>query len=80
MKKDELFGMVKTAVDNNSDVVLTFKKECNGKFPIPVTINNKIAMEVLEFLNEKYGEKITVGDQIEILQTAIWWTTAMGIL
>ena len=72
MKRNELFESVKTAVDDNKDVVLKLKKECDNSIQLPVNKNDKIAMEVMEFLNDKYGEEITVGEQIEILQNAIW--------
>ena len=74
VKRRELFDAVSSAVDNNADVVIILKEECTGKLQIPVGQSDKIAMEILAFLNRTHGE-LTVGQTEEAIRAAEWWLT-----
>ena len=71
-----IFEVVKDAVDNNVDLVITFK---DNKLPIPVGQSDKIAMDILAFLDREYGD-LTIGQTEDALHTAVWWLTTTSVL
>lgn len=75
----DLFDTIKSAADNNNDVVMKLKPELNSTLPIPVSRNDKIAVDVLEFLEKNHGD-LTTSEEIDVLQNAMWWITTMSIL
>ena len=79
VQRNEIFDTVKNAVDNDADVVLSLKSECQGKLSIPVGQNDKVAMDILEFLNREHGE-LSVGQMKDAIHTAAWWLTTTSIL
>lgn len=79
VKRGEIFGVVTDAVEHNADVIIILKEECDGKLVIPVGEQDKIAMEILEFLNDTHGE-MTVRQMEQALQSAMWWLTTTSVL
>ena len=79
VRRGELLETVTDAVDHNADVSITLKKECGGKLIIPVAAQDKIAMEILEFLQDTH-EDITLRQMEEALQAAMWWLTTTSVL
>ena len=79
VRRNEIFDAVKNAVDNNEDVVLSLKSECHGELPIPVGQNDKVAMDILEFLDREHGE-LSIGQIEDAIHTAAWWLTTTSIL
>ena len=79
VRRREIFEAVKNAVDHNADLVIGLKEEYDGKLPIPVGQSDKIAMDILAFLDQKYGD-LTVGQMEDALHVATWWLTTTSIL
>ena len=79
VRRGELLETVTDAVDHNADVIITLSKECNGKLRIPVGAHDKIAMEILEFIQDTH-EDITIRQMEEALQAAMWWLTTTSVL
>ena len=79
MIRREIFKTVSSALDNNADVVIKLKEECAGKLHIPVNRSDKIAMEILEFLDREHGD-MTVGELEQVIHSAAWWLTTTQIL
>lgn len=75
----EMFKAVKNAVDNNADLVITLKNTCDGKLPIPVGQSDKIAMDILAFLDREHGD-LTVGQMEDAIHAAMWWLTTTSVL
>lgn len=79
VRRGETFGVVTDAVEHNADVIFTLKEECDGKLVIPVGESDKIAMEILEFLQDTH-EEITFRQMEQALQAAMWWLTTTSVL
>ena len=79
VRRREIFEAVKNAVDNNADLVVVLKDDNNCKLPIPVGQSDKIAMDILAFLDREYGD-LTVGQMEDALHTATWWLTTTSVL
>ena len=79
VKRRDIFETVTTAVNNDADVIIVLKKECDGKLPIPVGQSDKIAVEILEFLDREHGD-LTVGQMEDALQSAMWWLMTTSVL
>ena len=79
VQRREIFEAVKNAVDHNADLVIGLKEDNNGKLPIPVGQNDKIAMDILAFLDQEYGD-LTIRQIEDALHTATWWITTTSIL
>jgi len=79
VQRREMFDAVNNAVDNNADLVITLKSECGNKLPIPVGQSDKIAMNILAFLDREYGD-LTVGQMEDAMHAAMWWLTTTSVL
>lgn len=79
VKRIELLETVTSAVNQNADVIITLNKESGGKLAIPVGTHDKIAMEILEFVQDTH-EDITIRQMEQALQAAMWWLTTTSVL
>lgn len=79
VQRREIFQTVHDAVATNANVVITLKKECDGRLSIPVGLSDDVAMDILEFLDRTHGD-LTVGEMDQALQAAVWWLTTTQVL
>ncbi len=75
----EIFQGVSNAVDLGGDLIIKLKDDHNGKLPIPVGEGDKIAMEILEFLDREHGD-LTYRQMEDAIHTASWWLTTTQVL
>jgi len=79
VQRREMLKAVKNAVDNNVDLVITLKNDCNGKLPIPVGQSDKIAMDILAFLDREYSD-LTIRQMEDAIHATMWWLTTTAVL
>ena len=79
VRRREIFEAVKNAVDHNASLFIGLKEEYDGKLPVPVGQSDKIAMDILAFLDRKYGD-LTLEQMEDALHAATWWLTTTSIL
>ena len=79
VQRFEIFNTIRTAADENADLIITLKKECDGNLSIPIGPSDKIAMDILEFLNREHG-KLSIGQMEDAIHAAEWWLTTAAIL
>ena len=79
VQRREMFEVVRNAVDNNAYLVITLKSECDGKWAIPVGQSDKIAMDILSFLDREHGD-LTLKQMEDAIHTAAWWLTTSAVL
>jgi len=79
VQRREMFEVVKNAVDNNAYLAVALKSECDGKWLIPVGLSDKIAMDILLFLDREYGD-LTLKQIEDAIHAAEWWLTTSAVL
>jgi len=79
VQRREIFKAVKNAVNNNADLTITLKRECDGRLSIPVGQSDEIAMDILAFLDREYGD-LTIGQMEDAIRAAMWWLTTTSVL
>ena len=79
VRRREIFEAVKNAVDHNASLFIGLKEEYDGKLPVPVGQSDKIAMDILAFLDREYGD-LTLGQMEDALHAASWWLITTSIL